>query len=171
MSPGIESGLFAIIGAAVGALGAALTGIIQSVMNSRARRAERKAEAAAKKVATQLEAYQQLIGTTHDTRNNFLAWRRSSAAETDLDEWNGKVPGLIEWIEITVGRVRLEGTDRAAGIAAKLQADMEAWLDEPSSDRFTAEMLTAMIAKLERAEDELTALFRQTNSETPAHEG
>ncbi len=161
MSPGIESGLFAIIGAVVGALGAALTGIIQSVMNSRARRAELKAEAAAAVAATRRPLYEQLIAATYLARTAFLGWRRTPVREQPIRSWNFDTDALTDRIEEAVRPVRIDGSARANQLAAQLLANWEAWKDLPEADRFTAETLTAMIEKLDQAEDDLTMVARQ----------
>lgn len=161
MSANVVSGLFAIIGAVIGAVAAALTQIIQTVSQNRARRAEMKAEAAAQKKANWLGVIDQLIRAANSACLSFLAWRRS--ADTDpnvMGRNNEEALKHLNEIEMNVTWVR-RGTERANDIAAKLQADMRAWLDQPLADRFTTEKLTDAIKSLQQAEDDLSALYRQ----------
>jgi hypothetical protein len=159
MSPGVESGVFAIIGAAVGALGAALTGITQAVISGRARRAELKAEAAAARAATRRPLYEQLIGITHSVRRDFVKWRQPASSDPNVTGWDEVARVDVDMIETAVRPVRIDGSARANQIAAQLLANLEAWQDLP--DRYTFKELTGIIEKLDQAEDDLTTLARQ----------
>jgi hypothetical protein len=169
MSPGIESGLFAIIGAAVGAIGVALTGVVQAVSASRANRARIAAEAAAARTATRRPLYEQLISATHEARRLFVELVRdinnyqppSKIAERAFQE-------IAQHIYSLVISIRIDGSEHASNIAQRLNSDMLSWLElRRGHSGYTAEEVAEMIGKVEKAEEDFTLIARlETGADT-----
>ncbi len=162
MSPGVESGVFAIIGAAVGAVGVALTGVVQAVSASRANRARIAAEAAAGRTAIRRPLYEQLISATHEARRLFV--------ELLFDIDNYQPPSkiaerafqdIVQHIYSLVISIRIDGSEHASNIAHRLNNDILSWLDlRRDHNGYTAEKVTEMIGKMEKAEEDLTLIAR-----------
>lgn len=161
MSPGVESGLFAIIGAAVGAVGVALTGVVQAVSTSRANRVRITADAAAARIIIRRPLYEQLISATHEARRLFVELRRdidgfrepSEIAERAFDE-------IAQHIYSDVISIRIDGSEHASNIAHGLNNDILSWLELGKQERYTSEKTTEMINKVEKAEEDLTLIAR-----------
>jgi hypothetical protein len=159
MSPGLESGLFAIIGAAVGASGAVLAGIAQTVSASRANRARIAAEAAAAKTAVLRPLYEQLISATHEARRLFVE------LHSDIKSYikpSGTASRAFEdmaaHIYSCVTAVRIDGSDKASNVAQKLNSDILFWLEQPR--RYEEHTINEIIGKVEKAEEDLTIIAR-----------
>ena len=159
MSPGVESGLFAIIGAAVGALGAALAGTVQSVSASRANRARIAAEAAAAKTAIRRPLYEQLISATHEVRRLFVELRRDiDGYQTPSKIAERAFEDIAQRIYSCVISIRIDGSEHASNIAQGLNRDILSWFE--LDERYTAEKVAEMIGKVEKAEEDLTVIAR-----------
>jgi hypothetical protein len=161
MTPGVESGLFAIIGAAVGAVGAALTGVVQAVSASRANRARIAAEAAAARAAIRRPLYEQLIFATHEARRLFVELR------LDIDGYRSPpkiadrtIEEVAQLIYSCVTSVRIDGSEEASNIAQRLNSDMLSWLELRMEKRNIAGKVAEMIGKMEKAEEDLTLIAR-----------
>ena len=159
MSPGVESGLFAIIGATVGALGAALAGMVQSVSASRANRARIAAEAAAAKAAIRRPLYEQLISVTHEARRLFVELHRDiNSYLTPSKIAERAFRDIGQHIYSSVISIRIDGSEHASSIAQKLNSDILSWLE--LGERYTTEKVAEMIDKVEKAEEDLTLIAR-----------
>ncbi len=162
MSPGVESGLFAIIGAAVGAVGVALTGVVQAVTASRANRIRIAAEAAAARTAIRRPLYEQLISATHELRRLFVELRR------DIDSYQPPskmavraFQDIAQHIYSLVISIRIDGSEHASNVAQRLNDDLLSWLEgRGDHNGYTAEKVAEMIGKVEKAEEELTLIAR-----------
>ena len=161
MSPGIESGLFAIIGAAVGAMGVALTGAVQAVSASRANRARMAAEAAAARTAIRRPLYEQLISATHEARRLFVELRRDiNAYQTPSKTAENAFEEIAQHIYADVISIRIDGSEHASNIAQRLNSDILAWFELGKKERYNAENVAEMIGKMEKTEEDLTLIAR-----------
>jgi hypothetical protein len=161
MGPGVESGLFAIIGAAVGAMGVALTGAVQAVSASRANRARIAADAAAARTAIRRPLYEQLISATHEARRLFVELRRDiNGFQTPSKIAEHAFAEIAQHIYADVISIRIDGSEHASNIAQRLNSDILSWLELGKKERYAVEKVAQMIGKMEKTEEDLTLIAR-----------
>jgi hypothetical protein len=161
MSPGVESGLFAVIGAAVGAIGAAMTGVVQAVSASRANRARIAAEAASSKATIRRPLYEQLISATHEARRLFVQLHSDlNSYQSPSNVAQRAFLEIAEYIYACVIAIRIDGSERASSIAQSLNKDILSWLDLEKRERYKDESVSQMISRMEKAEEDLTLVAR-----------